>query len=148
MKSELPNANLNSRLRLSCARVTISPWVNERLPPWNAILTAHDVARLTRRSKWMILGLTWMRRFPKKRIVHGRKVGWLRADVLAWMTKGLTTLPTDQPANLPVRSCKRRKPEQPCPPFECSASGAKRRRSSIREMDDRNAATRGLQGSG
>jgi len=32
-------------------RVTLSKWVNERFPPWEQLLTAHDVARLTRRRR-------------------------------------------------------------------------------------------------
>jgi predicted DNA-binding transcriptional regulator AlpA len=73
------------------ARVALSPWVNEPLPPFQELLSAHDVARLTRRPKLIISGLVLLRRFPKKRRFRGRQVGWLRADVLDWMTRELAT---------------------------------------------------------
>lgn len=66
-------------------RVTLSKWVNERFPPWEQLLSAHDVARLTRRPKWVLLGLTLLGRFPRKHCFHGRRIGWLRADVLDWI---------------------------------------------------------------
>ena len=90
MKSELPNSKLNSGLRLSCARVALSPWVNEPLPAWQSILSAHDVARLTRRPGWILCGLALVGRFPRKCQYRGRRIGWLRSDVLAWMTRELT----------------------------------------------------------
>lgn len=69
--------------------VTLSPWINERCPAWEQLLSAHDVARLTRRPRWVIASLMLMRRFPRKRRYHGRGVGWLRADVIHWLAKDL-----------------------------------------------------------
>ena len=69
-------------------RVTLSKWVNERFPPWEQLLSAHDVARLTRRPRWVLLGLTLLGRFPRKHCFHGRRIGWLRDDVLDWIGKG------------------------------------------------------------
>src|SRR5437764_5057619 len=69
-------------------RVTLSKWVNERFPPWEQLLSAHDVARLTRRPRWVLLGLMLLGRFPTKQCFHGRRIGWLRDDVLDWIGKG------------------------------------------------------------
>jgi hypothetical protein len=66
-------------------RVSISKWVNEALPPWSEILSAHDVARLTRRHRWILSALSFMRRFPRRRHFHGRPIGWHRRDVARWL---------------------------------------------------------------
>ena len=68
--------------------VFISKWVNEGFPPWHEILTAHDVSRLTRRHRWELCILTLIRRFPKQRRFRGRKIGWLRSDILDWIDGG------------------------------------------------------------
>src|ERR1700722_15497112 len=73
-------------------RVSISPYVNEQFPNWEEMLCAHDVARLTRRPRWMVLSLTLLGRFPRKHRYHGRSIGWLRSDVLAWLSRGLRVL--------------------------------------------------------
>jgi predicted DNA-binding transcriptional regulator AlpA len=69
-------------------RVSLSPYVNEKLPDWEELLSAHDVARLTRRPRWMLASLSLLGRFPHKQRFHGRGIGWLKADVIAWMTRG------------------------------------------------------------
>src|ERR1700687_3980207 len=69
--------------------VSLSPWVNERFPNWEELLSAHDVARLTRRPRWVLAGLTLVGRFPRKRRFHGRGIGWLRSDVVHWLAKDL-----------------------------------------------------------
>ena len=69
-------------------RVTLSRWVNESLPSCQEILTAHDVARLTRRSRWVLETLTLFGRFPRKHRFHGRRIGWQRRDVLLWLGAG------------------------------------------------------------
>ena len=74
-------------------RVSLSPYVNEQFPNWEEILSAHDVARLTRRPRWMVLSLTLLGRFPRKRRFHGRGIGWLRSDVIHWLAKDLRTAP-------------------------------------------------------
>jgi predicted DNA-binding transcriptional regulator AlpA len=69
--------------------VTLSPWVNEHCPAWEQLLSAHDVARLTRRPRWVLASLVLLRRFPRKRRYHGCGVGWLRSDVIHWLAKDL-----------------------------------------------------------
>lgn len=100
---------------LSRVNVTLSRWVNEPLPPVQELLSAHDVARLTRRPKLVISGLVLLRRFPKKRRYRGRQVGWLRSDVQDWLARDLAI---DVAETLP-RRCARANPRQPCLPFEC-----------------------------
>jgi len=68
--------------------VSLSSWVNERFPAWEQILSAHDVARLTHRPRWVVSSLVFLRIFPRKHRFHGREIGWLRADVLDWLAKG------------------------------------------------------------
>ena len=73
-------------------RVSISPYVNERFPNWEELLSAHDVARLTRRPRWVLASLTLLGRFPRKQRFHGRDIGWLRSDVLTWLSRDLRVL--------------------------------------------------------
>jgi len=70
-------------------RVSLSPYVNEPLPNWEELLSARDVARLTRRPRWMVLSLALLGRFPRKHRYHGRYIGWLRSDVLTWLSRDL-----------------------------------------------------------
>jgi predicted DNA-binding transcriptional regulator AlpA len=72
-------------------RVSLSPFVNEQFPNWEELLSAHDVARLTRRPRWMVMSLALLGRFPRKRRFHGRGIGWLRSDVIHWLAKDLRT---------------------------------------------------------
>jgi predicted DNA-binding transcriptional regulator AlpA len=69
--------------------IALSPWVNEQFPAWEELLTAHDVARLTRRPRWLLKTLALLGRFPHKRRYHGRGIGWLRTDVAHWLAKDL-----------------------------------------------------------
>ena len=71
----------------SC-RVSLSRYVNELFPNWEELLSAHDVARLTRRPRWLLASLTLLGRFPRKQRFHGRDIGWLKADVIAWISRG------------------------------------------------------------
>jgi hypothetical protein len=85
---DLPSDDKRAPCAASPDRVTLSKWVNERFPPWEQLLSAHDVARLTRRPRWVLLGLMLLGRFPTKQCFHGRQIGWLRDDVLDWIGKG------------------------------------------------------------
>lgn len=78
-------------------RVTLSRWVNESPPSCQEILTAHDVARLTRRPRWVLETLTLFGRFPHKRRFHGRRIGWCRRDVLLWL--GAEAFPDHNPSD-------------------------------------------------
>ena len=69
--------------------VSLSKWVNERFPNWEQLLSTRDVARLTRRPQWVLMGMMVLGRFPRRHRFHGRGIGWLRADVLDWMAKDL-----------------------------------------------------------
>ncbi len=92
----------------SGARVTLSPYVNELFPAWEELLSARDVARLTRRPHWMLMSLALLGRFPRKHRFRGRPVGWLRGDVLAWIAR----VPT-RPASCRAL-CAARRPRSPC----------------------------------
>ena len=67
--------------------VLISKWVNETPPAWDQILTARDVARLTRRHRWILSTLVLIGRFPKEQRFRGRPVGWSRKDVDGWLAR-------------------------------------------------------------
>jgi hypothetical protein len=55
--------------------ISLSKYVNERIPAWEQLLSAHDVARLTRRPKWVLLSMMMLGRFPRKQRFHGRGIG-------------------------------------------------------------------------
>ena len=38
--------------------IVLSRWINEPYPPLTELLSAYDVARLTRRPRWLLVGLT------------------------------------------------------------------------------------------
>lgn len=106
----------------SCDRhpVSISPWVNEPLPDLRGILCSRDVARLTRRPRWMLYGLALIGRFPLKQRYRGRPIGWQRLEVLDWLTKGLDAA-NDERFDLSAhRARSKRHPHQTSLPLECS----------------------------
>src|ERR1700727_4082349 len=78
--------------RVASHRVSLSPYVNEKFPNWEELLSAHDVARLTRRPRWMVLSLALLGRFPRKRRFHGRSIGWVRCDVVLSVSKDLRAI--------------------------------------------------------
>ena len=106
-------------------RVSLSKWVNEALPPCQELLTARDVARLTRRHRWVLEALTLFGRFPAKRRFHGRCIGWRRHDVLLWLKangdlvpskpacRAVGRMPVQQQLDLGCRSCRRPRPPRP-----------------------------------
>lgn len=77
------------RVAANSRNVTLSSWVNEPFLAWQELLSAHDVARLTRRPKWLVIALSMVGRFPARRCFHGRRVGWMKGDVLDWLAKDL-----------------------------------------------------------
>jgi predicted DNA-binding transcriptional regulator AlpA len=111
-------------------------WVNEPLPDLRAILSASEISRLTRRPRWLLLGLAVLGRFPKQRTHCGKPVGWHRADVLDWLTQHMRIEP-DLPST--PRTCRQARPRQACLPLEIRTScgvrgGIQRRRSTHGEQ--------------
>jgi|SRR5882757_5123189 len=104
--------------------VRLSPWVNERFPAWEQLLSAHDVARLTRRPRWVLLSMMMLGRFPRKRRFHGRDIGWLRSDVLHWLAKDLRMAPCHTPI---VPASRPKIARQTSLPLECTEPCASHR---------------------
>ena len=90
-------------------------WVNEPLPDLRALLSASEISRLTRRPRWLLLGLAVLGRFPKQRTHCGKPVGWHRADVLDWLTQNMT-MEADRPRTTQHRHHTR--PRQICLPLQ------------------------------
>jgi predicted DNA-binding transcriptional regulator AlpA len=130
MKSHLFFGKADTAETLASTRITISKWVNEQSLPWNQILSAHDVARLTRRKRWVCVGLTWLGRFPRKKRFQGRAVGWLKSEVLEWMTRDLRLFGSDIPR--PMSGVARSHGRQQSLPFEFMGPCPRRRRRSRR----------------
>jgi predicted DNA-binding transcriptional regulator AlpA len=107
----------------SC-RVSLSPYVNELFPNWEELLSAHDVARLTRRPRWMLTSMVLLRRFPRKRRYHGRGIGWLRSDVIDWLGRDLRAAHSLRRQALP---CPPLMARQTSLPLECTEPCALRR---------------------
>lgn len=99
--------------------VVLSRWINERCPPLIEILSAHDVARLTRRPCWLLFGLSLIGRFPRKMRYRGRPVGWCRTEVLEWMTRDLKIVPEIPERHFVRRHRVRQHPRQVCLPLKC-----------------------------
>lgn len=137
MNTELSDTNHNSQLGLPCNRVALSRWVNEPLPAWQDILSAHDVARLTRRPTWILYGLALVGRFPRECQYRGRRIGWLRSDVLNWMTRELT-IKASAPRVI-ARSYHRRErsSRQHCLPLDFSSPCGRSMRTSARTRSKR-----------
>ena len=94
-------------------------WVNEPLPDLRAILSASEISRLTRRPRWLLLGLAILGRFPKQRTHCGKPVGWHRADVLDWLTR---TMEIEDDYTGKTSACRSARPRQACLPLETHAS--------------------------
>jgi predicted DNA-binding transcriptional regulator AlpA len=93
------------------APIALSRWINEPYPSLTEILSAHDVARLTRRPRWLLLGLVLIGRFPRKARFRGKAVGWWLADVLEWMARDLAL---DSHHVASSRPCPQTQPRQTC----------------------------------
>jgi predicted DNA-binding transcriptional regulator AlpA len=116
------NASVIAGQERHAATVTISAWVNEPLPNIRDILCSRDLARLTRRSRWVLYGLALVGKFPRRKRYRGRIVGWCRTEVLDWMTRDLgIEAQAHQGGNAPHRFVDRRA-RQACLPLECSSS--------------------------
>lgn len=106
--------------------VHLPRWVNEPLPDLRAILSASEISRLTRRPRWLLLGLAAIGRFPKRRTHCGKPVGWHRADVLDWLTHDVT-MEAESPAD--TRRPHHMRPSQACLPLKVRPSHASFRES-------------------
>lgn len=98
--------------------LTLSRWVNERYPSMNELLSSHDVARLMRRPRWILTGLSLVGRFPRKVRFRGRAIGWSRSEVVAWMSREVA-LAGDLPFECAApcmagRECVSRRPAELC----------------------------------
>ena len=100
--------------------ICLSRWTNEPLPDLRNILCSHDVARLTRRPRWLICGLALIGRFPPEKRYRGRPIGWCRSDVLDWMSRDLAVAPMKQECLNSYHRCSRRHPRQTCLPLDCA----------------------------
>jgi predicted DNA-binding transcriptional regulator AlpA len=98
--------------------ISVSRWVNEKLPPRNQILTARDVARLTRRHHWILRTLALVGQFPRPLRYHGRGIGWQRSEVLEWLSRDPALTVGREFCPSATRRCARR-PRQGCLPLEC-----------------------------
>lgn len=114
--------------------VTISPWVNEPLPDIRGILCSRDLARLTRRPRWELFGLTLIGKFPRKKRYRGRPIGWCRTEVLEWMTRELTVTADEYERLNAPRRCAQRQPRQTCLPLECGSRCTRARQYSGRTV--------------
>lgn len=94
-------------------------WVNEPLPDLRAILSANEISRLTRRPRWLLMGLSVLGRFPKRRTHCGKPVGWHRADVLDWLTQNMRIEPEH---TIESRHCLQARPLQACLPLEIAST--------------------------
>ncbi len=109
------NASPGATIRRTTHDVQLPRWVNEPLPDLRAILSGREISRLTRRPRWLLLGLAALGRFPKRRTHCGKPVGWHRADVLDWLTQNMTI---EADASSPPRSCRKHRPSQACLPLD------------------------------
>jgi predicted DNA-binding transcriptional regulator AlpA len=105
----------------SLSKVTLSLWVNERFPAWEQLLSAHDVAWLTRRPTWWLLSMAMLGQFPRKQRFHGRRIGWLRCDVLNWLAR---SLPKENCRTESAALLRRRNTNQRCLPVKCRSACA------------------------
>jgi hypothetical protein len=122
-----------AKQQTTATTVTISRWVNESLPDIHEILCSRDLARLTRRPRWVLCGLALIGKFPRKKRYRGRLLGWSRAEVLEWLSRDLAFERDDTPRKVSNRSCGRRRPYQPCLPLECIAPCARSTKGSAPE---------------
>src|SRR5258708_2136298 len=131
MNSKDSSSPLGVVLPALAQSVTLSPWVNEHCPAWEQLLSTHDVARLTRRPRWVLAGLVVLRRFPQKRRYHGSGVGWLRSDVIHWLSKDLRATTCH---SAPAQVLRPRVARQTSLPFECTSACLTRRSRSRRRI--------------
>lgn len=87
------------------APLTISRWVNQPYPPLGELLSAHDVARLTRRPRWMLMALGLIGQLPRRRRLRGQWVGWYRSEVLEWIARKPRSITGNATLERPAAAC-------------------------------------------
>jgi predicted DNA-binding transcriptional regulator AlpA len=100
--------------------VVLSRWVNEPYLSLTELLSAHDAARLTRKTRWLLLGLSLIGQFPGRVRFRGRRIGWRRSDVLEWMARDLA-LKQDRMTS--PSACSEEEPRQSYLPLTCRTPG-------------------------
>lgn len=76
--------------RMNREIVALSKWVNEKSPALGEILSAHEIAHLTRRPRWLLHTLAVIGKFPRQQRFHDRAIGWAKEDVLQWLAENVT----------------------------------------------------------
>ena len=94
------------------ASISLSKRVNETLPPLTELLSAHDLARPTRRPRWLLAALTLLRQFPKPQRFRGRAVGWRPSDVESRLQENGSRGQT--PLRAAIRPADAVTPREPC----------------------------------
>jgi len=79
----------NSNSKFSRMPTFVSRWIHERLPPLHEFLCTHDVVRLTRRLRCVIVGLCLIHRFSKTLKRHGHAVAGRRFDGIGRLVEQL-----------------------------------------------------------
>jgi predicted DNA-binding transcriptional regulator AlpA len=87
MSTDASGSRTSAPASVLLGTVSTSKWVNETYPAWDQTLAAHDVTRLTRRHRWVLVALTLLGRFPKPQRFHGRRVGWGLREVEQWIAR-------------------------------------------------------------
>lgn len=121
MDTRSPNEDHSVEITIARASqdVHLPRWVNEPLPDLRAILSASEISRLTRRPRWLLLGLAALGRFPKQRTHCGKPVGWHRGDVMDWLTQNMAI---EDDCKVEARTCRSARPRQACLPLEIAAT--------------------------
>ena len=114
MSSDASGSGTVTPTRVLARRVFIFKWVNEKIPAWDQILTAPDVARLIRRQRWTLSTLAILGKFPQKQRFHGRMIGWHRCDVEQWLERARGAVDRGGRLLLPSRKDSQSTPRQKC----------------------------------
>ena len=128
-RSRSESTSLTPTITRTSQDLRLPRWVNEPLPDLRAILSASEISRLTRRPRWLLLGLAVLGRFPKQRTHCGKPVGWHRADVLDWLTQNMTVEADQSPRS---GRCRHATPRQACLPFDASRSNKRTQEPELR----------------
>jgi predicted DNA-binding transcriptional regulator AlpA len=107
MRTDTSELGTNAPAVAPRSNIALSKWVNEKLPAWNEVLGAREVARLTRRPRWILAALAFVGRFPKPQRFHRRAIGWHRRDVQRWLLDAAGLLASTDSVNCSGAACGR-----------------------------------------